>query len=95
MTVMKKEEKNTGVLAEPYEVIAATLRAHPGVWYLVGTGERDRLSVFGQTAYRIRRNRIAAFATGRWEVRVSSQQDGRPEGEAVQMYVRFMPPGVA
>lgn len=79
------------VLSESYENIAATLRENPNTWYLVGSGPRTRLGVLSQTAYRIRCNRIAAFATGSWETKVSSTRDDseRKPSEAIQVFARY------
>jgi len=81
------------VLFEDFEKVAETVQAMPGQWFRVGGGEEDRLSVFSQTAYRIRRGQIKAFADpqgGYWEVQVST--DKRVEREyPVEVFLRFVP----
>jgi hypothetical protein len=80
------------VLFEDFDSVAETVKATPDKWFLVGGGDEDRLSVFSQTAYRIRRGLIKAFAEptgGRWEVQVST--DKRVERKhPVEVYLRFV-----
>jgi hypothetical protein len=44
------------VLIEPAETVAKKLRASPGVWHLIATGELADARILAQTAYRIRQN---------------------------------------
>lgn len=82
------------VLFEDFDTTATTVRQNPGKWFLVGGGERDRYGVFSQTAYRIRRGLIAAFATptgGYWEAQVSTDQRVEDRKHPVEVYLRFVP----
>jgi hypothetical protein len=82
------------VLFEDFNTTAETVRDKPGKWFLVGGGERDRYGVFSQTAYRIRRGLIAAFAQpqgGYWEVQVSTDQRVEDRKHPVEVYLRFVP----
>lgn len=82
------------VLFEDFDTTAKTVREHPGKWFLVGGGERDRYGVFSQTAYRIRRGQISAFAEpvgGFWEAQVSTDQRVEDRKHAVEVYLRFVP----
>lgn len=94
-TLTEKQPRRTRsrVLFEPFEMVAETVRTKPGKWHLVGGGDMSRYGVFSQTAYRIRRGQIAAFAEpkgGTWEVQVST--DTRVERDyPVEVYLRFVP----
>jgi hypothetical protein len=94
-TMTEKQPKRTRsqVLFEPFDVVAETALNTPGQWFLVGGGDMDRYGVFSQTAYRIRRGQIAAFADpkgGTWEVQVST--DKRVDRDyPVEVYLRFLP----
>lgn len=94
-TLTEKQPRRTRsrVLFESFEDVAATVRAKPGQWHLVGGGDADRYGVFSQTAYRIRRGQIAAFAEpegGTWEIQVST--DKRVDRDyAVEVYLRWVP----
>lgn len=80
------------VLFEPFDQVATTVRANPGKWHLVGGGPTDRYSVFSQTAYRIRRGLIKAFAEpegGYWEVQVSTDKRVKRD-HPVEVYLRFV-----
>jgi hypothetical protein len=82
------------VLFEDFETTAETVRAQPDKWFLVGGGPKDRYGVFSQTAYRIRRGQIAAFAEpegGFWEVQVSTDQRIENRTHPVEVYLRFVP----
>lgn len=82
------------VLFEGFETTADTVRAQPGKWFLVGGGERDRYGTFSQTAYRIRRGEIRAFAEpegGYWEAQVSTDQNVQDRKYPVEVYLRFVP----
>lgn len=82
------------VLFEDFETTANTLQADPGKWYLVGGGEKSRYGVFSQTAHRIRRGQIKAFAEpegGHWEVQVSTDQRIEDRKHPVEVYLRFVP----
>jgi hypothetical protein len=80
------------VLFDTFDAVAKTCRENPGKWHLVGGGPEGRYGVFSQTAYRIRRGLISAFAEpegGYWEVQVST--DKRVEREhPVEVYLRFV-----
>jgi hypothetical protein len=81
------------VLFEPFPKVAATVRANPGKWHLVGGGPEKRYNVFSQTAYRIRRGLIKAFAEpegGFWEVQVSTDKKVQ-RNHPVEVYLRFVP----
>jgi|SRR4051812_15209743 hypothetical protein len=94
-TLTEKQPRRTRsrVLFEDFSTTADTVRAKPGHWFLVGGGDEDRYGVFSQTAYRIRRGQISAFADpqgGTWEVQVST--DKRVERDhPVEVYLRFVP----
>lgn len=92
MTVKEPRSARSRVLFEDFATTAATVRKNPGQWHLVGGGDEDRLGVLSQTAYRIRRGQIAAFADpegGFWEVQVST--DKRVERDhPVEVYLRFV-----
>jgi hypothetical protein len=94
-TLTEKQPRRTRsrVLFEDFDTTASTVRAKPGQWFLVGGGDEDRYGVFSQTAYRIRRGQISAFADpqgGTWEVQVST--DKRVERDhPVEVYLRFVP----
>jgi hypothetical protein len=82
------------VLFEDFETTADTVRAQPGKWFLVGGGPKERYGVFSQTAYRIRRGQISAFAEpegGYWEVQVSTDQRIEDRKHPVEVYLRFVP----
>jgi hypothetical protein len=82
------------VLFEDFDTTADAVRAQPGKWFLVGGGERERYGTFSQTAYRIRRGEIRAFAEpegGFWEVQVSTDQRVEDRKHAVEVYLRFVP----
>jgi hypothetical protein len=91
--VQSPRRTRSRVLFEDFETVAKTVAANPGQWHLVGGGSRERYGVFSQTAYRIRRGLISAFADpqgGYWEVQVSTDQ--RVEREhPVEVYLRFVP----
>jgi hypothetical protein len=81
------------VLAEPADAVAKKVVSDPGNWYLVASGDITRLGTISQTAYRIRRRSIAAFARqtgGSFEVRVSTDMDV-PREAAVEMFLRWVP----
>jgi len=82
------------VLLESSRAIAEKVRSDPGTWFLVGGGDRSRLGSMGQTAWRIRRGLIAAFAEpdgGYYEVQVTAAAD-RPDADyEVEMYLRWVP----
>jgi hypothetical protein len=81
------------VLFKPFAEVAQTVRANPGQWHLVGGGPEERYGVFSQTAYRIRRGQISAFADpvgGTWEVQVSTDKSV-PRDHPVEVYLRFHP----
>jgi hypothetical protein len=85
------------VLLEPAEDIAAKVTAAPGDWYLIAGGDRTRLGSMGQTAWRIRRGLISAFAEpvgGTYEVMVTAAAD-RPDADyEVEMFLRWLPLGM-
>lgn len=87
--------RRSRVLFEDFQTTADTVRATPGKWHLVGGGDPDRYGVFSQTAYRIRRGEIKAFADpqgGYWEAQVST--DKRIERDyPVEFYLRWVPVG--
>lgn len=81
------------VLFDTFDSVAKTALAKPGEWFLVGGGPEDRYSVFSQTAYRIRRGLIKAFADpqgGFWEVQVSTDKRVQRD-HPVEVYLRFVP----
>lgn len=81
------------VLFEPFEKVAAVVRSNPSAWHLVGGGPQERYKVFSQTAYRIRRGLIKAFAEpegGFWEVNVSTDKRVKRD-HPVEVYMRFVP----
>lgn len=87
------ERTRSRVLFEPFDQVATTVRANPGKWHLVGGGPETRYSVFSQTAYRIRRGLIKAFAEpegGYWEVQVSTDKRVQRD-HPVEVYLRFVP----
>jgi hypothetical protein len=91
-TVTEQQPRRTRsqVLFESFASVAAKTRDNPGKWFLVGGGPESRYSVFSQTAYRIRRGLIRAFADpqgGTWEVQVSTDKREHP----VEVYLRFVP----
>lgn len=94
-TLTEKQPRRTRsrVLFEDFETVASTVQANPNKWHLVGGGPEDRYGVFSQTAYRIRRGQITAFADpqgGTWEIQVST--DKRVERDhAVEVYLRWVP----
>jgi len=82
------------VLFEDFQTTADTVRAKPGEWFLVGGGERSRYGTFSQTAHRIRRGEIRAFASpegGVWEVVVSTDKNITDRKHPVEVYLRFVP----
>jgi hypothetical protein len=95
LTVKEPRRTRSRVLFEDFATTADTVRKNPGKWHLVGGGDEDRYGVFSQTAYRIRRGQITAFADpqgGFWEVQVST--DKRIERDyPVEVYLRFVPVG--
>ena len=82
------------VLLYPNPEVAAWLREHPGEWFLVATGERERRRVLTQTAFRIRHGLLADFSVGhdgRFEA-VASADKSRPDQVAdVEVSARFVP----
>lgn len=93
LTAQEPRRTRSRVLFEDFATTAETVRSDPGKWFLVGGGEKDRYGVFSQTAYRIRRGQIAAFAEpegGYWEVQVSTDQRVKRD-HAVEVYLRFVP----
>lgn len=95
-TLVEQQPRRTRsqVLFEPFDKTAETVRAKPGQWFLVGGGETARYGVFSQTAYRIRRGQITAFANpegGHWEVQVSTDQRIEDRQYPVEVYMRFVP----
>jgi hypothetical protein len=94
-TLTEKQPRGTRsrVLFEPFETVADTVRAKPGEWHLVGGGPEERYGVFSQTAYRIRRGEIRAFAEpqgGKWEIQVSTDKRVERDYE-VEVYLRWVP----
>lgn len=93
---MKREPRRPFVLAEPPERVARKLKAEPGVWSLVATGDLDRARVLAQTAYRIREGKLAAFRPdpdGAFEA-ISTADTSRAEKVAdVELYARYLPRG--
>ncbi|HEX8321686.1 hypothetical protein [Longimicrobium sp.] len=93
VTAQQPRRTRSRVLFEDFGTVADTVKGKPGEWHLVGGGPEARYGVFSQTAYRIRRGLIAAFANpegGRWEVQVST--DKRVERDhPVEVYLRFVP----
>lgn len=82
------------VLFEDFDTTAQTVRQSPGKWFLVGGGPAQRYGTFSQTAYRIRRGQIAAFADpegGHWEAQVSTDQRIENRSFPVEVYLRFVP----
>lgn len=95
-TLVEQEPRRTRsrVLFEDFDKTADTVREQPGKWFLVGGGDRDRYGTFSQTAYRIRRGEIRAFADpegGIWEVQVSTDQRIENRTHPVEVYLRFVP----
>jgi hypothetical protein len=94
-TVTEQQPRRTRsqVLFDTFEKVADTAKASPGKWFLVGGGPETRYSVFSQTAYRIRRGLIKAFAEphgGYWEVQVSTDKRVQRD-HPVEVYLRFVP----
>jgi hypothetical protein len=91
--VQSPRRTRSRVLFEDFAKVAETVRANPAKWHLVGGGPKSRYGVFSQTAYRIRRGLISAFADpqgGYWDVQVSTDQ--RVERDhPVEVYLRFVP----
>lgn len=91
--VQSPRRTRSRVLFEDFGKVATEVRANPGKWHLVGGGPKSKYGVFSQTAYRVRRGLIKAFAApegGYWEVQVSTDQ--RVEREyPVEVYLRFVP----
>jgi hypothetical protein len=84
------------VLFDNSENVAKTAQDNPDKWYLVGGGPKDRYGVYSQTAYRIRRGQISAFAApqgGFWEALVSTDQRVEDRKHPVELYVRFVKVG--
>jgi hypothetical protein len=91
------------VLIEPAETVAKKLRASPGVWHLIATGELEDARILAQTAYRIRQNYrpdrrgiprgLRAFAAddrGEFEA-ISTADQRRPNQIApVEMSARYV-----
>lgn len=93
LTEQTPKRTRSRVLFEPFDQVAAAVRSNPGKWHLVGGGPEDRYSVFSQTAYRIRRGQIKAFAApegGYWEVQVSTDKRVKRD-HPVEVYLRFVP----
>lgn len=91
--VQSPRRTRSRVLFEDFQKVADTVRENPGKWHLVGGGPSTRYGVFSQTAYRIRRGLIKAFAEphgGSWEVQVSTDQRVERTHE-VEVYLRFVP----
>jgi len=94
LTVKEPRRTRSRVLFEDFETTAQTVRENPGAWHLVGGGEKARYGVFSQTAHRIRRGQIKAFAEpegGRWEIQVSTDQRVEGRQHEVEVYLRFVP----
>lgn len=92
MTETKPPRKH--VLFQPNDEVVAQVQGDPGAWYLVGGGERDRLGVISQTAYRIRRGLITSFAApegGIFEVQVSTDRSIEERAYPVELYLRWQP----
>jgi hypothetical protein len=93
LTEKQPQRTRSRVLFEDFATTADTVKAQPGKWFLVGGGDEDRYGTFSQTAYRIRRGQIAAFASpegGFWEIQVST--DKRVQRDyPVEVYLRWVP----
>jgi hypothetical protein len=81
------------VLFDDAVVVAATLRATPGEWFLIAGDEKAKLGVISQTAFRIKHGVVLkAFVApegGHFETRVSGSN---PEAKyPVELYARFVP----
>jgi hypothetical protein len=90
---MEQSTRNP-VLLESSRVIADKVQAAPATWFLVGGGDRSRLGSMSQTAWRIRRGLIAAFAEpdgGYYEVQVTAAADRPDPDYEVEMYLRWVP----
>lgn len=86
------------VMFESYPDVVVKVLAAPNVWHLVAAGGTERRRVYSQTAYQIRRGKIAAFALredGVFEVRVVTEgappAAGQVDDATTKMYLRWVP----
>jgi hypothetical protein len=96
LTVKEPRRTRSRVLFEDFSTTAETVRQNPTKWHLVGGGPDERYGVFSQTAYRIRRGEIRAFADpqgGYWEVQVSTDKNITDRDYPVEVYLRWVPVG--
>lgn len=94
LTEQAPKRTRSRVLFESFDQVATAVHSNPGKWHLVGGGPTHRYGVFSQTAYRIRRGLISAFAEpegGYWEVQVSTDKRVEDRKHPVEVYLRFVP----
>lgn len=89
---MQRAQRRPHVLIEKHSVVARKLKAEPGVWWLVGIGEKERARVLAQTAFRISKGTLKDFTqndTGYFEAMATADQS-RPDPIApVEAYARY------
>lgn len=85
------------VLLEDADVIAAKLLANRGQWFVIAATEQARMRVLLTTAWKIRTNKLAAFAWvtrlhgGRFEARTLTSPTRADKVGDVEIKARWVP----
>lgn len=91
---MTTTRRRAHVLIEPNATVAKKLRDAPNRWFLVGGGDLDYAKTLSQTAYRINRGRLEAFAktpAGRFEASYTADTSRPNQVYPAELSCRWVP----